>query len=86
MEKSQAYIIATAIVVAGLIVAAAVLTTKAPPNNTGRYVPWTTATGWSTMLDTQSTSQWRYGWLRSWLTNHQSPEDADDPQMADAER
>ena len=54
MEKSQAYIIATAIVVAGLIVAAAVLATKAPPNQTGRYVPWNSAM----MLDTQTGTRW----------------------------
>ncbi len=54
MEKSQAYIIATAIVVAGLIVAAAVLATKAPPGQTGRYVPW----GNITMLDTQTGTRW----------------------------
>ena len=48
MEKSQAYIIATAIVVAGLIVAAAVLGTQ-----TGRYVRWESGQSLS-ILDTQT--------------------------------
>lgn len=48
MEKSQAYIIATAIVVASLVVAAAVLGTQ-----TGRYVPWESGESLS-ILDTQT--------------------------------
>ena len=59
MEKSQAYIIATAIVVAGLIVAAAVLGTQAPPNNIGKYVPMSAR--FDTMLDTQTGTVWRLG-------------------------
>ena len=60
MEKSHAYIIATAIVVAGLIVAAAVLGTQAPPSNTGQYVPWPSRSV-DTMLDTQTGTVWRLG-------------------------
>ena len=52
MEKSQAYIIATAIVVAGLIVAAAVLGVEKP----GRYVALD-ANGLF-VLDTQSGQTW----------------------------
>ena len=56
MEKSQAYIIATAIVVAGLIVAAAVLGTQAPPNQTGRYV--SVGQRANATLDTQTGTLW----------------------------
>ena len=54
MEKSQAYIIATAIVVAGLIVAAAVLVHRPA----GRYVPWTDNNAERSMLDTQTGTVW----------------------------
>ena len=54
MEKSQAYVIATAIVVAGLIVAAAVLNTP----RLGRYVPWTESSNAMTTLDTQTGTVW----------------------------
>ena len=60
MEKSQAYIIATAIVVAGLIVAAAVLVHRPA----SRYVPTTTWTNTGTsmsMLDTQAGTFWVLG-------------------------
>ncbi len=53
MEKNQAYIIATAIVVAGLIVAAAMLVVEQP----GRYVP--SAVSAQVMLDTQTGTVWQ---------------------------
>lgn len=56
MEKSAAFIIATAIVVAGLIVAAAVLGTQ----KTGRYVPWTEGGTTMTTLDTQTGTLWAW--------------------------
>ena len=56
MEKSQAYIIATAIVVAGLIVAAAVLSTP----RSGRYVPWTNSGTVLSALDTQTGTLWMW--------------------------
>lgn len=52
MEKSQAYIIATAIVVAGIIIAAAMLVVEQP----GRYVP--SAATEQVMLDTQTGTLW----------------------------